>query len=946
MTLKTFTDNRLNEVASSCEKIIPWFEGIDDKNVQSQRNSLEVKLCSLIEEAKTAHEVLPVKTTVGVFGASQAGKSYLVSTLASFGGDDLTASFDGKKVSFFNHMNPIGGDFEATGIVTRFTKFDDKGVSGFPIKVKVFNEADLIKVLINSYNLDLNLKAVPTGSQSDYLSLQNQKIGSADFLNNFFDELKSDRYALKDEKSYIHDYDVVSIARYALRKSKSDFGDNAKFPVDSYFWSECRRLVSKLNFAGRAKMFSILWNELDAFTSLFTELGKQLLELEGAGSVYVPLNCFIEDPNAPESEFKRREDGTLLDIGVLKNVFKDRDDPQKRVEVVILNKDGSETKKSISFASLTFAAREFSFPLPQESNADGFDVLDFPGCRSRKTDEIEKLKDPNTDTTEYLRRGKVGYLFELYCDRHEIDVLLWCVAVSKQQEVLEEQINSIEHWVYENVGRTAEQRAKFDRIPLIGAFTRFDSCSCLGLDKAKSNERAREKGDPTVTVDYSGIGTKLNKALESFHHTWVDEWVKGVPFNQFFFVRKPNIPETDDMYVKEKGKEVDFLPNEYVKTQISEYKTRISSCPELKYVFHENDGCCRTIDEVLKPSDGGVNYLAAFLRENFADYRVNKDRTYELVLKDVKEITDALSVYAKREGAKAQKEAYAKGLKIMQELLQCDRVAGTLSYLRDFIEIDRDKAFKDYTDNQSDGNSKNSYRFARALTKMREDNLYSISNSNGDFFNEIFSNLKRNLSEERRNAILSEVQKDPESSSKYSLFLDEDGQFVQDNDLKERLMTLLVSYTNELSKAYAALKVEDAVIAKLDPFEGNMLSRDALAQGQCMRALKLISDFNTYLCVGTLNGESIKHVDSDGEDRNFFKENIKSADPDMCMVPNIDKSLVDHIEEHYYHDYFSVLIHLMSESNLSAESKYNISTQKNNELCTYLDSMEQAAGLE
>lgn len=78
-------------------------------------------------------------------------------------------------------MNPIGGDFEATGIVTRFTKFDDKGVSGFPIKVKVFNEADLVKVLINSYSSDLNLKAVPAGSQSDYLSAQNQKIGSSEF---------------------------------------------------------------------------------------------------------------------------------------------------------------------------------------------------------------------------------------------------------------------------------------------------------------------------------------------------------------------------------------------------------------------------------------------------------------------------------------------------------------------------------------------------------------------------------------------------------------------------------------------------------------------------------------------------------------------------------------------------------------------------------------------
>lgn len=938
MTLKTFTDNHLDKVASACENIIPWLECIDDSSVQSQRNSLEVKLCSLIEEAKTAHDVLPVKTTVGVFGASQAGKSYLVSTLASFGGDDLTASFDGKKVSFFNHMNPIGGDFEATGIVTRFTKFDDKGVPGFPIKVKVFNEADLVKVLINSYNLDLNLKAVPAGSESDYLSLQNQKLGSKEFLKNFFDELKSDKYALKDEKSYIHDYDVVSIAKYALRKSKSDFGDNAKFPVDSYFWSECRQLVSKLNFAGRAKMFSILWNEIEAFTTLFTELGRQLLELEGASSVYVPLKCFIEDPNAPESEFRRREGGTLLDIGVLKNIFKDRDDPQKCVEVVILNNEGEEIKKNISFASLTFASREFSFPLPQESNADGFDVLDFPGCRSRKTDEIEKFKDPNTDTTEYLRRGKVGYLFELYCDRHEIDVLLWCVAVSKQQEVLDEQINSIEHWVYENVGRTAEQRAKFDRIPLIGAFTRFDSCSCLGIEKA----RAKENGDTSVELDYSGIGTKISQALESFHHTWVDEWVKGVPFNQFFFVRKPNIPETDSMYVKDKGKEIDFLPNEYVKTQIREYKERISSCPELKYVFHEKDGSCRTIDEVLKPSDGGVNYLAGFLRENFADYGVNKERTCVLVLKDVKEITDALSLYAKREGAKAQKEAREKGYKIMNELLQCDRIAGTLSYLRDFIEIDKDKAFKDYTDNKSDGN--NSFRFARALTRMREDNLASICN--GDFFHELLDVLKRNLSEKKREAILSEVQKDPEASKKYSLFLDGNGQFVQDKALEERLKTLLVSYTNELSKAYASLKVEDAVIAKLETLEGNMSSRDVLASGQCMRALKLISDFNTYLCVGTLNKETVEHIDPEDANRDFFNENISSADPDMCMVPNIDKSLVDHIEDHYYHDYFSVFIDLMSVKNLSAESKYNITAAQNNELCSYLDTIEQASVLE
>lgn len=175
--------------------------------------------------------------------------------------------------------------------------------------------------------------------------------------------------------------------------------------------------------------------------------------------------------------------------------------------------------------------------------------------------------------------------------------------------------------------------------------------------------------------------------------------------------------------------------------------------------------------------------------------------------------------------------------------------------------------------------------------------------------------------------------------------LDNNNQFVSDKDLKERLKSLLTNYTNELSKAYTALKVEDEVIAKLEPYEGNMSSRDALALGQCMRALKLISDFNTYIYVGTLNRESITHVDKDDSDRDFFKENIKYSDPDMCMVPNIDKSLVDNIEDHYYHDYFSVFIDLMSVRNLTAESKYNLSAAQNNELCSYLDTMEQAAGL-
>ena len=56
---------------------------------------------------------------VGVFGPSQAGKSYLVSILASRDGRPLQARFADKTYDFLREINPPGNR-ESTGLVTRF----------------------------------------------------------------------------------------------------------------------------------------------------------------------------------------------------------------------------------------------------------------------------------------------------------------------------------------------------------------------------------------------------------------------------------------------------------------------------------------------------------------------------------------------------------------------------------------------------------------------------------------------------------------------------------------------------------------------------------------------------------------------------------------------------------------------------------------------------------
>ena len=949
------------DIATAAKTGFDWISKVCDPKVLevAKQKNLKVELCKLVNEATAASEVLPTNISLGVFGASQAGKSYLVSTLAAIGDSDLTTKKDGTEISFFKHLNPEGNDYEATGIVTRFTRNEGKVPEKFPFKVKLFDEIDLVNVLANAFFKDLSatLKTSPEYDAS------NEFFGSDAKINEFFDkELKAERYQLKlGEESYVKNNQIVFLAEYV---KKVALGNLEQQSATSLFWTRACEVIETLNFEGRKAIYSKLWGGLKAFDYLLEVLGPSMQKLKGAHEAYVPIKACVQ---VNGEVVEKRKGGTLLDIGVLTRMFEAdkytlKDNSDSMIEVA-LDLDATEIVE-VPFAVLTFATREIAFPLPEDqagqaSRCGNFDVLDFPGARSRKGDDIALLRElGKADISEYLRRGKVAYLFESYSKRHEIDLLLWCIGVSKQQEVTEPQIKPITDWVYENVGKTPEERAKFGCIPLIGAFTRFDTPLTNALPKAE---------DGSAKIKTEVLEDIFKKALENFKTEWLDNWANGKIFNQFFCVRRPNISASVTLFAfKENTTIEDHLKVEesLVKALLDEYKQHIAITPESKYLyeFNEETHYAPTLDEVLKPSDGGVTYLAQFVKANFANHQKNREKVKSKLSEQIKTLKDNLNAFTNSFGQQEKIELQrAEGQKMVKALNQCETLAGTLADIRHFIEIDADKALDDYNNNRTDGISNNAYRFAKALTTFHFENLNYISKGKG--FDFMFKNLWRCYDKNKQKAMASE----DDLEQKYSFFVDEASSssektiITDEKKLKEKFQNLLIKFTTELEKAYNNLNVEQVVVNKLLPYEDQVTKKYNLAQGQTERALTIISDFNTYLSFDSTKLD-IGRFD---EKYNFVKKTeLKNPRPlfheitdyvknevkgdsetfDMYLMPdfsiykeNTEVGVVDKFGEHYYQDYFSVLLDLMVTKNVTGQSLYKLTDVEDDKLCEILN---------
>lgn len=563
--------------------------------------------------------------SIGVFGMSQAGKSYLISTLARAAHGELFTELDGRRFNFISHVNPPGGGKEATGLVTRFTRRPVDGPAGFPIRLTLFSEADLVKILGNSFFHDFDRERVVM-------------VDDADEIRNHL--ARYEALARPQPTGGLDEDAMVDLMDYFERR----FARSME-PLRGDFWPTVIDLAPRLGPAERGGLLSLLWGGIDDFTKVYVHLRDVLERLSGARTVYAPIEALV---------VKRGEDfewneSSIVNVDVLNRLGKDAATPLPVVPVV----DGRALPQvGVPRSVLTALTAEMTFVLadpPLASLLERVDLLDFPGYRGRlavtSLDDVRKelRRDDVDPVAQLLLRGKVAYLFERYTEDQEMNVLLMCTRCDQQIEITT-LAPVLTQWVHATQGENPAARA--GRPPgLVWVLTQLD-------------RRLEPKPGQTETQQRQEWSNMIHiTLLERFSQAeWLHEWSPGRAFDNVFLMRKPgmlrSVIETDPT-----SGERALLPG-----QADRLATARGMFVEDQNVgIHVRDREAAW-DAVLRLNDGGMERLASYLAQ-VAVEETKLARIAEQIARLTDEIVARrLGPYYFAEGADEvnQKEALAK----------------------------------------------------------------------------------------------------------------------------------------------------------------------------------------------------------------------------------------------------------------------------------------------
>src|SRR6195256_1347974 len=136
------------KLAQDCESLavaasegVGWLKAAAEKppTVAKQAPSLISELQKVRNQSRKLARAARRRMCVGVFGPSQAGKSDLVSILASRDGPPMQAQVGDKSYDFLREITPPGNR-ESTGLVTRFGLGLSAGDKDFPVRVRLLTQ--------------------------------------------------------------------------------------------------------------------------------------------------------------------------------------------------------------------------------------------------------------------------------------------------------------------------------------------------------------------------------------------------------------------------------------------------------------------------------------------------------------------------------------------------------------------------------------------------------------------------------------------------------------------------------------------------------------------------------------------------------------------------------------------------------------------------------------
>lgn len=571
---------RCQTIFAGCGDAIDWVRQVRGESARLDResDSLIDKIRRTRNHVRRLGRAASRPVSVGFFGLSQAGKSYLISALAAGADGELETDLQGRHLNFIQHVNPPGHGKEATGLVTRFTRQPVAAPPGYPLELTLLSEADLAKVLGNAFFHDFDREQVDWDLGSFHIRAHIRAL-EAKRQRQPVDGLDAD--AVVDLLEYFEHRFPKTTARL-----KGDF------------WPSAIELAPLLAPADRATLLSVLWGEVPELTQTYLHLRAGLATLGHASAVFCAVDALVRE----DDQGRLTQADSIMNVDILERLGRDHADRIGLVPRDGQNADGSAVALPRSLLAALTAELRFVLAGPASTGLlDQVDVLDFPGYRGRLAvadlGEVRRqLEDDQVDpVAQLLLRGKVAYLFERYTDDQEMSLLVLCAPSHKQSDV-KDLGPVLETWVHATQGASPEQRARRPA-GLIWALTMFDMRLAPAPGQTEDLMRKGWEGMMKLAL------------LERFGgYDWLNEWTPGRAFDNLFLVRKPRmataVMETDD------AGEGPLLPAQVQRLQL----LRQTFCADPAVQKHLADPAAAW-DAMLLPNDGGIGRLADYLHQ-------------------------------------------------------------------------------------------------------------------------------------------------------------------------------------------------------------------------------------------------------------------------------------------------------------------------------------------
>jgi len=607
--------------------------------LDSEADNLNLRLHRARNLAKSLGRVALTPMTIGFFGLSQAGKSYLISALAADKEGQLKTNFGGAPLNFIDHINPVGGGKEATGLVTRFSRRAQKSPDdAFPVELKLFSEIEIAKILANAWFKDFDQERVEYEIDEARIarilkSVEGQGTGA--------------------EIAGVNADDVVSLWDYL----NDGFKGSVK-KLQHLYWPHALRIAPRLSIQQRAELFSILWGEQPALTRVYEKLSGALHKLGHSSTVFAPLSALV----SPEGNGYSQRD-SIMNVDILGRFDTSAD---HSIDVRPQRDGQLGASVSITVAQLAALTTEMTFALteePQDEVINHVDVLDFPGYRGRL--KLLGITETTTsgagsDVSQLLLRGKVAYLFERYTDFQEMNALVVCTASDKQSDVSE--VGPVlTRWIEKTQGLDATERGKRNT-GLIWALTMLDKRISGALDT------------PDSLLDASWEGMIKLTMIERFGgFSWMTDWA-GKPFNNTYLVRKPRMA-TPFIEVSNSTPREELRIVESTRDQLAKLGTTFAANSLVsKHINRPVDAW----NSLLQLNDGGIKRFSQSLN-GVANTEFKLQRIHEQLSECLNDLTThGLSSWYQSDGDGAVAAKRAQAQMIVSQLGKHPAVLGEL----------------------------------------------------------------------------------------------------------------------------------------------------------------------------------------------------------------------------------------------------------------------------